>query len=105
MVKEVYAQNISISGMPIKGPLVGYNNIADIVNNVVPFIMTLAGIILFFVLMWGGLDYVQSQGQPEKLKSANAKITAGVIGFVLLVLSFLITRVLSYIFGIGQGIV
>lgn len=105
MIKEVYAQNMNISGMPIKGPLVGYTNIADIINNVVPFIMTLAGIILFFVLMMGGFDYVTSQGQPEKLKSANAKISAGVIGFVLLVLSFLITRVLSYIFGIGQGIV
>ena len=66
--------------MPIKGPLVGYTNIADIINNVVPFVMTLAGILLFFVLMWGGFDYATSQGQPEKLKSANAKITAGVIG-------------------------
>jgi hypothetical protein len=55
--------------------------------------------------MWGGFDYVTSQGAPEKLKSANAKITAGVIGFVILVLSFLITRVLSYIFGVGQGII
>jgi len=105
MTQHLLAQNISISGMPISGPLVGYNNIGDIVNNVVPFIMTLAGIILFFVLMWGGYDYVTSQGAPEKLKTANAKITAGVIGFVLLVLSFLITRVLSYVFGIGQGII
>lgn len=105
MIQEVNAQSMNISGMPIKGPLVGYTNIADIINNVVPFIMTLAGIILFFVLMMGGFDYVTSQGQPEKLKSANAKISAGVIGFVLLVISFLITRVLSYIFGIGQGIV
>jgi TRAP-type C4-dicarboxylate transport system permease small subunit len=66
--------------------------------------MTLAGIILFFVLMWGGFDYVTSQGAPDKLKTANAKITAGVIGFVLLVLSFLITRVIAYIFGLEQGL-
>ena len=105
MIKTVLAQNVSIGGVSIKGPLVGYTNIADIINNVVPFIMALAGIILFFVLMWGGLDYVTSQGAPEKLKTANAKITAGVIGFVLLVLSFLITRILAYIFGIGQGII
>lgn len=105
MIHDVYAQQISLNGNAIKGPLEGYNNIGDIVNNVVPFIMTLAGIILFFVLMWGGLDYVTSQGSPEKLKNANAKITAGVIGFVLLVLSFLITRVLAYIFGVGQGII
>lgn len=106
MIKTVFAQNISISGIPIQGPLdSSYTNIASIINNVVPFVMTLAGIILFFVLMWGGFDYVTSQGAPEKLKTANAKITAGVIGFVLLVISFLITRVLSYMFGIGQGII
>ncbi len=105
MIKTVFAQDVNVNGMTIKGPLVGFNNIADIINNVVPFIMSLAGVILFFVLMWGGFDYVTSQGAPEKLKTANAKITAGVIGFVILVLSFLITRVLSYIFGVGQGII
>ena len=106
MIKTVLAQNISISGMPIKGPLdSSYTNIASIINNVVPFIMALAGIILFFVLMWGGFDYVTSQGAPEKLKTANAKITAGVIGFTLLALSFLITRIVSYVFfGSGQSI-
>ena len=105
MIPTVFAQDINVNGMSIKGPLVGYSNIGDIINNVVPFIITLAGIILFFVLMWGGFDYVTSQGMPEKVKSANAKITAAVIGFVLLVLSFLITRVLAYIFGVGQGII
>lgn len=107
MIKTVFAQEINVNGTSIKGPLSAqYTDIASIINNVMPFIMALAGIILFLVLMWGGFDYVTSQGVPEKLKSANAKITAGVIGFVLLVLSFLITRVLSYIFfGGGQGII
>lgn len=105
MIKGVFAQTVSINGTPVTGPLVGYTNIASIVNNVVPFIIAIAGIILFFVLMWGGFDYVTSQGLPEKLKTANAKISAGVIGFVLLVLAFLITRILSYIFGIGEGII
>jgi len=103
MIKNVLAQEMMISGTPITGPLVGYNTIGDVVNNVVPFVMSIAGIVLFFILMWGGYDYLMSQGAPEKVKSANAKITAGVIGFVLLVLSFLITRVITYVFGIGGG--
>ena len=105
MIPTSCPSSITVNGQKICSPLVGYNTIGDIVNNVVPFIMTMAGIILFFVLMWGGFDYVTSQGQPEKLKTANAKITAGVIGFILLVLSFLITRILAYIFGVGQGII
>ena len=106
MIQEVNAQTVNIGGVPIVGPLdSSYTDIASIVNNVIPFIMALAGVLLFFVLLWGGLDYVTSQGAPEKLKSANAKITAGVIGFVLLVLSFLITRIVAYVFGIGGGII
>jgi uncharacterized membrane protein len=105
MIHQVFAQEVTVNGMAFKGPLVGYTSIADIINNVVPFVMSLAGILLFFILMWGGFDYVSSQGAPEKLKTANAKITAAVVGFVLLVLSFLITRVLSYVFGVGEGII
>ena len=106
MIKTVLAQQIKVNGIAIQGPLdPKFTDIASIINNVVPFVMSIAGIILFLVLMWGGFDYVTSQGAPEKLKTANAKITAGVIVFVLLVLSFLITRVLAYIFGVGQGII
>jgi len=104
MIQKVLAQNISVNGVQMKGPLdPSYTNISSIVNNVIPFVISIAGIILFFVLMWGGYDYLTSQGTPEKIKSANAKITAAVVGFVLLVLSFFITRVISYVFGISQG--
>lgn len=106
MIKTVFAQDISLGGMKIKGPLdPSYTSIASIINNVVPFVIALAGIMLFFILMWGGFDYATSQGAPEKLKSANAKITAGIIGFILLVLSFLITRIIAFVFGVGEGII
>lgn len=104
MTHRLLAQSIKIGGSDIKGPLDGFNTIGDIVNKVVPFVMSIAGIILFFVLLWGGLDYVTSQGSPEKLKSANAKITAGLTGFAILVFSFLISRIFAYIFGVGEGI-
>ena len=105
MITTVFAQDVKMNGVSLTGPLQGYNTIGDIVNNLVPFVITIGGIMLFLILMWGGYDYVTSQGTPEKIKSANAKITAAIVGFVLLVLSFLITRIISYIFGVGQGII
>lgn len=105
MAMKLLAQNVSLNGVSIQGPLVGYNTIGDIINNVVPFVISIAGILLFFILMWGGYDYIMSQGTPEKLKTANAKITAAIVGFVLLILAFLITRIISYVFGIGNGII
>ena len=62
-------------------------------------------LVLFFILVWGGYDFLMSHGTAEKVKSAQAKITAGIIGFVLLMLSFLIVKLISFIFGLGSGII
>src|SRR3989338_7709720 len=105
------AQKICIGGLTtcIDGPLPsgagGINTIGDLVNRVVQFLIPLAALILLLVFIWAGYDYMMSQGNPEKLKSAQAKLTTGLIGFVLLMLAFLIVRLLSFIFGLGGGII
>ncbi len=99
------AQQININGQSIKGPLVGINNLGDLINKVVNvFLIPLAGIILFIVLLWGGIGFILSRGNPEKVKSARAKITTGLIGFLLLILAFFIVRLVSFIFGLGAGL-
>ncbi len=104
MKSQLLAQSTQIGGTEITGPLKNINNLGDLINAVLPFIMSMAGIILFFVIVWGGSDIMMSQGSPEKMKSGRAKLTAGIIGFVLLVSSYLITKLLSYIFNVGEGI-
>ena len=47
---------------------------------------------------------MMSQGNPEKIKAGQGKITAGIIGFALLIASFLITRLIAFVFGLGGGI-
>lgn len=104
MNSRLLTQNIGVGGVQIKGPLEGISTIGDVINILIPFIMSLAGVMLFLVLIWGGYDVMMSQGTPEKMKSGRAKITAGVVGFVLLILSYFFAKLLSYIFNIGQGI-
>lgn len=104
MKKIFLAQRMTVGGQPIEGPLQGINNIADLINRILPFLITTAGIILFFVFIWGGYDFITSQGNAEKIKSAQAKITTGIIGFILLIISYLLVRVVTRIFGLGEGI-
>lgn len=101
---DLLSQNVNIGGQQIMGPLVGINTVGDLVNRMILFLFPLAGIVLFFVLIWGGYDFLLSQGNPEKIKSARAKITAGLIGFVLLVASYLIVKLITVIFGLQSGI-
>lgn len=94
----------STSPISISGPLVGINTIGDLINVLTLFLYPFASLILFFVLILGGYDILMSHGDPEKVKSGRIKITAGIVGYVLLGLSYLISRLLGYIFGVGGGL-
>jgi len=100
------AQKIQISGQTIQGPLPdNLNNLSAIVSRIVNvFLIPISGVILLLIFIWAGYDLMTSQGNPEKIKSAQAKITSGVIGVVLLVSAFLIVRLVDLIFGLNSGI-
>lgn len=111
MKMTLLAQQVGIGGSSIQGPLDGSNiigkkieNLGDVVNILIPFVMSLAGVVLFLILVWGGYDIMMSQGTAEKMKSGRAKITAGVIGFFLLIASYFITKLIAYVFDMGSGI-
>ena len=101
---KLLAAEVRINGMVIKDKLSGIDTLADVVNRMVPFIISLGGVLLFLILVWGGYDVMMSQGNPEKMKSGKAKITTAIVGFILLILSYFITKLISTIFGFGQGI-
>lgn len=103
-MKHLLAQSVTINGQTFQGPLSGIEKLSDVVNVILPFIYGLAGILLFLFLVWGGYDYLLSGGNAEKVKAGQAKITSALIGFVLLALSYLAVRVISYIFGLGEGL-
>ncbi len=106
MKPKLLSQSLNVNGTSIQGPLdSSINNLGDLVNRMLTFLLPLAGIILLFVLIWGGYDYMMSQGSPDKIKSAQAKITTGLIGFFLLITSYLLVRVIAAIFGLSTGII
>lgn len=110
MKYSLLSQSINFGGQTLEGPLKGangepINNVGQLISRILVFMLPLAGVILLIVFIWGGYDFMMSQGNPEKLKSAQAKITTGIIGFILLVLSYLIVRLLSSIFGLQGGLI
>lgn len=102
---DVFAQNLNIqsgdkSSVSIQGPLKNISGISDILNIILSFLIPIGGLILFFVFVSAGYDFLFSQGNPEKVKSAQAKITTGIIGFVFLTLSYFLVRAIALIFGV-----
>jgi hypothetical protein len=57
---------------------------ANIINALIPT----AGIVLFVMLVIGGLIYLSSGGDPESAQKAKSTITYAIIGIALLVLAW-----------------
>lgn len=56
-----------------------------------------AGIIAsIFVIVWGGINWITSGGEKQKLASAKARITWAIIGLVVMLTSFIIIRLINY---------
>ena len=85
----------------IVDPLGGrFNSIGGLISGLLPFIMVIAGLILFVLLIIGGFGLLTSGGNPEKMKVAQGKITSAVIGFVIIFISYWLMRILEMILGI-----
>ena len=75
-------------------------------NPLAPFIarlwqtMVIVGSLMVIIyLVWGALDWLMSQGDPEKLKNAKNKIIHAVFGLALLAASYAVVWFLRTLFG------
>lgn len=76
------------------------------VNNVVSLFLriafVLAGLILLFFFILGGIGLIGSAGQsdPQKAEQAKKTITSAVIGFVVVFVSYWIVKLIGQLIGI-----
>lgn len=75
-------------------------NIGKIISALLPYILTLSGLLLFVILIWGGFELLTSGGNPETTKKAQGRITSALIGFLIIFLAYWLTQILEVIFGI-----
>lgn len=105
MIRHLIAQSIQINGKNsaynITGPLVSFNTIGDLVNSIVNILMPVAFLILLGVFISGGYDLLMSQG-GDKMKTGRAKLTAGVIGIIIMATAYLLVKVLGQLFNLNS---
>lgn len=92
----------------IKDNLVGpggqsINTIGDVINVLTSFLYPIAGVLLFIYLAWGGFNFLLSRGEKEKVQQGKDKITAAIIGFAILMVSYILVRIISSILGLSSS--
>lgn len=78
-------------------PTLGY-----FISKILPNVYILAGVILFFLLIGGGLMFIVSSGQenPEGAAKGKKAITAALLGFLIIFASYWIMEIIRVITGL-----
>jgi hypothetical protein len=79
--------------------------IANLFTSVLNIILLIAGILAVFYLVYAGIMYITSAGDPGKVKTARATIVNAVIGIIIIVCTFTIIKVAVRVGGYLNGTV
>ena len=81
----------------------GFSNIGELVSSLIKNVYVVAGIILFFLLIFGGIGLILQAGSesPESKAKSKSAITAAVLGFLVIFASYWIIKIIEYLLGIN----
>lgn len=74
----------------------------DLLPNIIGLVyelLILAAILLCFIyLFWGGVDWMMSEGNKQKIDRARQKIAFSIIGLLVVFIAFLIINAIFFLF-------
>ena len=51
-------------------------------------------------MIWGGIDWITSEGDKKKLDSARGKITLAILGLIVVFVAFILAQIIFNFFGV-----
>jgi len=72
----------------------------DLITAAIQAVIVIAGLLTFAFLVWGGVEWLTSGGDKEKYEAARGRITAAVIGLVIVIAAWAILTVLTNFLGL-----
>ena len=81
----------------------GYaTNISTLFSSVLNVVMLIAALLVFGFLIMGGIEWITSGGDKGKAEGARNKLTAAVIGLVIVAASYAILTLILNFLGFGD---
>ncbi|MCL2037518.1 pilin [Candidatus Saccharibacteria bacterium] len=74
-----------------------------LIPRAINLMLFVVGILAIFMLIWGGIRYVISGGNQEKVKDAKNTILYAIIGLVVAILGYAIVSWVVSVVGTGAG--
>lgn len=73
---------------------------AQLINTIVPNVFVIAGLIMFFLLIFGGFSIIAAGGDPKSVEKGTKEVTGAVIGFLIIIASYWIVQIVEIVTGI-----
>lgn len=77
-----------------------FTTIASLLNVILPTVILVVAILVLLYMLYGAFLWITGGDNAEQIKKAHNSITFAAIGFAIVVLSFIIVKVVSYILNI-----
>jgi TRAP-type C4-dicarboxylate transport system permease small subunit len=94
VVSPVYAQSADVA------------KVQTFIQSVIQVLVTLSGLVAAGFIVWGGVGYITSSGNPEALEKSKKTILYSAIGLTLVLGAFVVSNIVSQLattaFGSGQ---
>ena len=78
-----------------------YSGAGTLINNVLPVIYAGAGLILFFMIVFGGFTIIMNANDSHKMDEGKKTITAAIIGLVVLFAAYWIIQIIQVVTGVS----
>lgn len=69
-------------------------------HNIVTGALMFSGIVALFFIIWAGVQYIRSGGDQKQVEGARKTLTFALVGLVIMLLSFFILNLVSYLTGV-----
>lgn len=88
-------------GELIPNRLAQTNNIVLVIRSIIRFILLVAFVLAFIMLLIGGIRWITAGGDEKGVASARNMITAALIGLVIVLIAYALIRLVELFFGVN----
>jgi len=96
LTKTVYAQDV----IPVGPEVTPFANLGQLMASGIQIALLAAGLLVLVMVIWGGIQYVTSGGDKELAQAAQKRITAALVGLLIIVAAYAIAVILEKVLGI-----
>ncbi|MDP2670941.1 MAG: hypothetical protein Q8P13_00510 [bacterium] len=91
-----FASPVNAQGIDLRtafAPARIFDSLGNLLTFIINFALGAAGVVFFFLLIWGGIRFMTSRGDDKALGEARQTITNAGIGLLIILAAFIIIQI------------